>query len=89
MVPKTEDKTEEIGFTWGQKALLTTSFAQRKSAPGVPTTLCDFTSIECEWLEANRSVLVAYGIKSPMRGNQGKHEIGTGGLDQTSIFFTL
>ena len=71
MVPKTQDKAKGIGFMWGQKALATVSFTQRKSAREVPTTLCNFISIEREWLEVRRSVQVAYDIKSPLRENTG------------------
>lgn len=72
MVPKTEDKAEWIGFTWGQKALLTISSAQRKGTHVAPTILCDFTSIGYKWLQIKRSVPVAHDIKSPLRGKQRK-----------------
>lgn len=94
MVPKTEDKPEWMGFMWGQKALLPVSCAQRKSAHVAPTALRNFTSIECEWLEGRRSILVTYDIKSPLREKRTKEhwmklEHGGFRLDKINTLFTV
>lgn len=57
---------------WGQKALLTASFAQRKSAHVAPTICVISLQLGVSGYKSKRSVLVARDIKSPLREKQRK-----------------